>query len=67
MVYPDYHLGELDGMNRDDLEKTLTSQLPEINRDIPNYAKIKKIEFMPEDFERTPKKSIKRYLYQRNK
>ena len=31
-----------------------------------NYAKIKKIEFMPEDFERTPKRSIKRYLYQRN-
>lgn len=54
-------------MNREDLEKTLTSQLPEINREIPNYAKIKKIEFMPEDFERTPKKSIKRYLYQRNK
>ena len=26
---------------------------------------IKKIELMPEDFERTPKKSIKRYLYQR--
>ena len=67
LVYPDYHQGELDGMNRDDLEKTLTSQLPEINREIPNYAKIKKIEFMPEDFERTPKKSIKRYLYQRNK
>ena len=67
LVYPDYHLGELDGMNRDDLEKTLTSQLPEINREIPNYAQIKKIEFMPEDFERTPKKSIKRYLYQRNK
>ena len=67
LVYPDYHQGELDGMNREDLEKTLTSQLPEINREIPNYAKIKKIEFMPEDFERTPKKSIKRYLYQRNK
>lgn len=67
LVYPDYHQGELDGMNRQDLEKTLTLQLPEINREIPNYAQIKKIEFMPEDFERTPKRSIKRYLYQRNK
>ena len=29
-------------------------------------SQIRKVEFMPEDFERTPKKSIKRYLYQRN-
>ena len=29
-------------------------------------AKIKAVEIMPEDFERTPKRSIKRYLYQRN-
>ena len=65
LVYPDYHQGELDGMNRQDLEQTLTAQLPEMNKEIPNYAQIRKIEFMPEDFERTPKRSIKRYLYQR--
>ncbi len=66
LVYPDYHQGELDGLSRQDLEKRLEASLPEINKEIPNYAKIKKIEFMPEDFERTPKRSIKRYLYQRN-
>lgn len=65
LVYPDYHLAELDGMNRTQLEARITKLLPDINKDIPNYAKIKKIEFLPEDFERTPKKSIKRYLYQR--
>ncbi len=65
LVYPDYHQGELDGMNRQDLEQTLTAQLPEMNKEIPNYAQIRKIEFLPEDFERTPKRSIKRYLYQR--
>jgi long-chain acyl-CoA synthetase len=41
--------------------------LPEFNKLLPAYAQLKKIEVMPEDFERTPKKSIKRYLYQRNK
>ncbi len=66
LVYPDYHQGDLDGMSRAELEKRIESALPEINTEIPNYAKIKKIEFMPEDFERTPKRSIKRYLYQRN-
>ncbi len=66
LIYPDYHQAELDGLTRAELEQRLTDNLPEINKEIPNYAKIKKIEFLPEDFERTPKRSIKRYLYQRN-
>lgn len=65
LIYPDYHQGELDGMSRSQLEKRLTDAMPDVNREIPNYAKIKKFEFLPEDFERTPKRSIKRYLYQR--
>jgi long-chain acyl-CoA synthetase len=40
--------------------------LPELNKELPNYARLKKIKVMTEDFERTPKKSIKRYLYQRS-
>ena len=65
LIYPDWHQGDLDGMNRAALEDRIRSVLPDINNELPNYARIKKIEFMPEDFERTPKKSIKRYLYQR--
>ena len=65
LIYPDYRQAGLDGMSRADLEGFMRSALPEINRQLPNYAQIKKIELMPEDFERTPKKSIKRYLYQR--
>ena len=65
LIYPDWHQGELDGMNREALEQRIREALPSINKEIPNYAQIKKLEFMPEDFERTPKKSIKRYLYQR--
>ena len=66
LIYPDYHQADIDGLSRQALEKRINDNLPEINKEIPNYAKIKKIEFMPEDFERTPKRSIKRYLYQRN-
>ena len=65
LIYPDWHQGELDGMNREALEQRIREALPSMNKEIPNYAQIKKLEFMPEDFERTPKKSIKRYLYQR--
>ena len=66
LIYPDYHQGDLDGMKRSALEARLQEALPEINKELPGYAQIRKIEFMPEDFERTPKRSIKRYLYQRN-
>ncbi len=65
LIYPDYHQAEIDGMTTEELQKRLIAGLPEINKAIPNYAQIRRIEFMPEDFERTPKRSIKRYLYQR--
>ncbi|MCQ2141222.1 MAG: AMP-binding protein [Bacteroidales bacterium] len=66
LIYPDFHQAELDGLSPEQLQERLLAALPEMNRQIPNYAQLKRIEFMPEDFERTPKKSIKRYLYQRN-
>ena len=66
LIYPDYHTASVDGLNREQLEARLLASLPEINKELPKYAQIKKMEFLPEDFERTPKKSIKRYLYQRN-
>ena len=66
LIYPDFHQGELDGLTRDALEKTLNESLAGANAELPNYARIKKLEILPEDFERTPKRSIKRYLYQRN-
>ena len=65
LIYPDWHQGDLDGMTRSEFKKRITDMLPAINDELPKYAQIKKIELMPEDFERTPKKSIKRYLYQR--
>ena len=65
LVYPDYHQGELDGMSLEEFKKHVMGFLSAINQELPGYAQIKKIELMSEDFERTPKKSIKRYLYQR--
>jgi len=65
IVYPDYHQGELDGLSGEELEQRLVEGLPKINMQLPSYAQIRKMEFIPEDFERTPKRSIKRYLYTR--
>ncbi|MBR2051736.1 MAG: AMP-binding protein [Bacteroidales bacterium] len=66
LIYPDFDLAAKEGMNQATFIKYIEDTLPEINKELPNYAKLKKIEVMSEAFERTPKKSIKRYLYQRN-
>ena len=65
LVYPDFDQGAKDGMDQKTFMNYIKSTLPDINKEIPNYARLSKIEIMTEPFERTPKKSIKRYLYQR--
>lgn len=65
LIYPDWHQAAIEGIEPDMLKEQFVQMLPEVNRQLPSYAQIRKVEFMPEDFERTPKKSIKRYLYQR--
>ena len=52
-------------MDKEQLIEKLQESLPELNKQLPLYAQLRKIECLPEDFERTPKRSIKRYLYQR--
>ena len=65
LIYPDFDLAAQDGMSQEALIQHIKDTLPEINKELPNYSKLNKIEVMSEPFERTPKKSIKRYLYQR--
>ena len=65
LIYPDFQQGEKEGMSQEAMVKYMEGTLSELNTILPNYARLKKIEVMSEDFERTPKKSIKRYLYQR--
>ena len=65
LIYPDFHQAEVDGLDKEALVRDLENSLLVTNKELPNYARVAKIEIMPEDFERTPKRSIKRYLYQR--
>ena len=65
LIYPDFDQGAKDGINQKTMVAMIEGSLAEVNKEIPNYARLKRIEVMSEPFERTPKKSIKRYLYQR--
>ena len=52
-----------DGIAGDALEARLKEAVEAVNADLPNYARISSLRVMPEEFEKTPKRSIKRYIY----
>lgn len=63
LVYPDYDEARNIGINDDDLAKIMEQNRIELNSQLPAYCRISEIKLMKEEFEKTPKKSIKRYLY----
>ncbi len=64
LVYPDYEEAQTIGLSNEDLEKLMEQNRMELNEQMPAYSKISVIRLHEEEFEKTPKKSIKRYLYQ---
>ncbi len=64
LVHPDYEEARNLGLNSDDLGKIMEQNRVEINQELPSYSKISSVRLHEEEFEKTPKKSIKRFLYQ---
>lgn len=64
LIYPDIDNAAAQGINVDQLDPIMTENLDQLNREVPAYAKVTRYRIMTEEFEKTPKKSIKRYLYQ---
>lgn len=65
LVYPDFEAAELDKKNTDSaLQEAMEENRVELNKSLPAYSQIQRIEIFHEEFEKTPKRSIKRYLYQ---
>ncbi len=66
LVHPDTEEVQALGMNRSDLEGIMEQNRLELNTLMPTFAQITHIELHDSEFEKTAKKSIKRYLYQNN-
>lgn len=64
LVYPDFDSARSQDIDRDELEKIMVQNLAALNQELPSYSKVKTIKIMEEEFEKTPKRSIKRFLYQ---
>ncbi len=63
LVYPDYESMDANGVSTAQLPETMEQVRIELNKLVAPYEKIDKIQLIANEFEKTPKRSIKRYLY----
>ena len=63
LVYPDYDSMDRDGFTRDQLPAHMETVKSELNKLVAPYERVSQIEIMVNEFEKTPKRSIKRFLY----
>lgn len=64
LAYPDYEsIDAKGGMTEHEIEKAFEKNRQLINKQLPAYMQLTKIKIFPEEFKKTPKKNIKRYLY----
>ncbi len=64
LVHPDYEEAKAMGFTQEDVEKVMEQNRQDINAVMPAYSRLSAIRIHEEEFAKTPKKSIKRYLYQ---
>ena len=64
LVYPDFDLAFANGMTEKQVEEQMEANRVELNKQIAAYEQVARVKIYHEEFEKTPKKSLKRFLYQ---
>lgn len=67
LIYPDFDDAFAHGLQQADIERVMEDNRKEMNATLPGYAQIAKVKIHFEEFEKTAKKSIKRFMYQEAK
>lgn len=65
LIYPDFEDAYKQGLTDGDIERVMDENRTALNAELPAYSQIARVKIYPEEFEKTPKKSIKRFLYQK--
>jgi len=65
LIYPDFEQAQEDGLDREALQAKMDENCQLANLELDQYCKLNSAEIVDQEFEKTPKRSIKRYLYQR--
>lgn len=64
LIYPDFDTVNTDKIDDEKLAEIMTDNLKELNQQLPAYSQVSTYKLYNEEFEKTPKRSIKRFLYQ---
>jgi long-chain acyl-CoA synthetase len=64
LIVPDYDQAKNEGISKEALEEIMAGNIKELNTQVAAYEKVGRYELMGSEFEKTPKRSIKRFLYQ---
>lgn len=64
LIYPDIENASAQGMSQQEIAAVMEDNIKTLNSTLPAYSQIQRIKLYDEEFEKTPKRSIKRYLYQ---
>lgn len=64
LIYPDWEQVDKAGIQHSEIEKLMQANVDLLNTEMPAYSKVSCFKLYQEEFEKTPKRSIKRYLYQ---
>lgn len=64
LIYPDYQSANDQGLDTAAIEKVMEQNIDALNKELPAYSKVSRFKIFLEEFEKTPKRSIKRFLYQ---
>ena len=64
LIYPDWEQVDKAGIQHSEIEELMQQNIDQLNTEMPAYSKVSCFKLYQEEFEKTPKRSIKRYLYQ---
>ncbi len=63
LVHPDYEAARKEGLTEAQADEKVSALLPQLNKSLPSYARVSEIEIHHDEFEKTPKHSIRRFIY----
>lgn len=64
LIYPDMDAATAEGISMDKMPELMEQTVADLNKDLPSYSRLSGAQVRFQEFEKTPKRSIKRYLYQ---
>jgi len=63
LIYPDYEMMKRDNVTEEKLAEILEQTKKEVNERLPDFMAVSRFRLHPDEFVKTPKRSIKRFLY----